>query len=164
MNDEKATTGGSTVATENPTDAQSAVKQAPVMDVVPPPAGGGETPVVTAPPEDEYLPVGEDIAKQIEGDPEMPQSGTPATSPAPTVATPEPATAPEEPKAAEDAKDGDSPDELIQEEAKHEEPTPAAVAKPHKPANPARTAVIATVFITIALAGLTVFAYMSTQK
>jgi hypothetical protein len=61
---------------------------------------------------------------------------------------------------------GDSPSELIQTEIDHEAAAPAASPAPKAPkqSNPAAFAVVATVFLTLALAGLAVFAYMASQK
>jgi hypothetical protein len=164
---EDKTTGGSTVEAENPAAPPPATKLPPVMDVVPPPssesaASPGEAAVTEAPPEEEYLPIGEDIAKQIGAD--EASSSTEQLSPGPSNdSSATPATSPTE--APKDSPN-DSPDELIKSEGVHEEPNapPAAVSKAPKTANPARAAVFITVFVTLVLAGLAVFAYISSQN
>jgi hypothetical protein len=148
------------------------------MDVVPPPApdgapvsAPGETPVVTAPPpEPDTLQIGDDIADQIAADsttpppPEhaqLPSSDSAQGGSQPTSAM----AAPPEEDETQPVDASDSPSDLIQAEIQHEADNPvAAVTKAPKAKNPAQAAVIATVFITLALAGLAVFAYMSTQN
>ena len=166
MNDEKTSSG----TPVNTTVTAAAPKPAPVMDVVPPP-GTTESPVVAAPPEQSGIPqISDEIAEQIAAESSAPPPPEPAETsnpePAPSsgnsaMATPPP----EDTDGTPPTSDADSPSDLIQAEINHEEAAPvAAAAQAHKTKNPALAAVIATVFITVLLAGLAVFAYMSTQS
>jgi hypothetical protein len=124
------------------------------MDVVPPP-------VVAAPP------VNDGIAGQMAADATLPPAPVPSdNNPATEASAPEPAfaTPPDEPTQAPPA--GDSPDELIESEVQHENHAPEHAPAPTVPhqSNPATVAVIATVILTLALAGLAVFAYMASQN
>jgi hypothetical protein len=142
----------------NPATAAHSPRQAsPVMDVVPPPT---PTPVVEAPaqPSPDSLAVSDDITGQM--------VETPVSHPAPALDVSTPVAPPpidDDTPAPPDA--GDSPHELIkQAELPAEQPQQMAhVETPHQ-ANPVRTAIIATVILTFALAALAVFAYTTTSK
>ncbi len=162
MHNEESKPGGTTVATDTTATTNTMAKPAPVMDVVPPPtttSDTGEAAVVDAPPEQtEYLTVSDDIAEQIAADSTMP--------PAPKQSVvndeiPEMATPPAE--AAAQSREAAEPSDLIKEELNRTQTPQAAVAKAPKVHNPASTAVTVTVFLMIFLAGLAVFAYMSSQ-
>jgi hypothetical protein len=168
MNDEQPTSG----TPVNPAPNANAPRPgAPVMDVVPPPAQPAapapevvEPPVVAAPPEESAIPpVSDDIAEQIATDNPLPSTTGPDGQPG----EPQSAMAiPPEEQDEQATEAGDSPDKLIESESKHEEalaPAPQQTQVP-KASNPATTAVIATVFLMIILAGLAVVAYMMSQK
>jgi len=174
MSDEQPTSG----TTTNPATAAHAPRQAtPVMDVTPPPVTPAPSPaspepeVVAAPTELPDVPqISDDIADQIAVDSTTPPAPEPSvvSSPdndQPTAPVDAPAETAPTPTEAKTPDAGDSPSDLIQAEINRDEdkPAPAPVKTP-KPANPVGTAVVATVILTIVLAGLAVFAYMSSQK
>lgn len=171
MSDEQATSGGTNPTPVNTTATAGVPNQVPVMDIVPPPvmsSAPGEVAVVDAPPEAEsFIPVSDEIAEQIAADSTMPPDPEPSTitgSADFSAEIPGMATAPQETE-PQTAGAGDSPSELIEAEIQREAALPVqAVAKVPKVHNPAQAAIVATIIITIILAGLAVFAYMASQN
>ncbi len=141
----------------------------PVMDVTPPPA---MEEVVHQQPADDMA-VSDDIAEQMTEHGEPPLSETAPEHPhaeAPASAEPVSTPPPEDDDTPPPPDAGDSPHELIQDTpqaAPHAEPlaTPAAAVQqaPHH-SDPTRTAITATVVITIVLSILVVIAYMQSNK
>lgn len=146
------------------TDAHAPRQAIPVMDVVPPPAAPASAQPAA---EDPGLAVSPEVAAQLESD----------AAPAVPAATTESSATPDktadnsdsgvEPAPPDDAQDGqpDSPNDIIAQEIKREHDTPQSAA-PKAPgqSNGVALAITATVIIILVLAGLTVFAYLSTQK
>jgi hypothetical protein len=143
------------------------------MDVVPPPSQPVEAapevveaPVADAPPaETNELAISDDIADQIAADATLPPAPEPGAAASGASPEPQMATPPAEDGTPAPAPGGEH-SELVESEIQHQEehtPAPQQPATP-KQHNPAATAVIIAVFLMLALAGLAVFAYMSSQK
>ncbi|MBC7581577.1 hypothetical protein H7097_01780 [Aeromicrobium sp.] len=172
MNNEQSTSGGTNSTAVNPAAAAHASRQgATVMDVVPPPSTAAaaqtstEPAVVAAPPELPDIPqISDEIAEQIAADSTAPPAPMPSQVASQSSGVSSMAVPPDE-NDPQITSSGDSPSELIQAELERNVAKPAPVtAKVPKVPNPVRTAVIVTVFVTFMLAGLAVFAYMSTQN
>lgn len=148
MSDEQTTSGNNlSPAVNAPVPRQTG----PAMDVVPPPDGSSVEPeVVDAPPEDVIPPMSDEIAEQIAAD---------AVTQSAPVETP----AASQPVAEAPVDKSEEQTSAVHEELKRQKQTHEVAEIPKTP-NPGRSAAIITVFATLVLAGLAVFAYMSAQK